>query len=335
MPVLNELIGAYKTIKVNGKFILAEKATRSQTMVVQNKQLIQGTVKSRILEIGGIEENISIDAPILIGGGALIDGRTLLTDQIANILLRRGASLPLLETATVTVSEKGANVALKLKSDGSPAAEAFVITDHDSSALTDGTTSDVLNPSLHTPTRVANFIDFRVNLGGFMYYVMEGVITVKASIEKHYFVAGADGSTNNTTPIPDPNPYNFGTQYPFLAVASLEISGNGTAAVLLSDPSGTDYTFTSGGDSINYNPSGTMLTLQQPGYTNVADGTFTFEVYNDPNGNGSGATWVSLFRRSGAGSDLFDLSKSVVSRSDLDVGIGIIKTKFDFHCYVI
>jgi len=330
MPLMNEFFGVYKTLKIGDSFIIVTSASRDRSMVAEPKNFVQGTALNKIMDIREVSETISIDAPILIGGGSVVDGRTLMNDQIDNAMLRTGAVLPILEKATITVNDKSGGIRLVLQSDGDPQhSSVFQVTDHPAEDLTNGVITDVLNPLLHTPTRVANFLDFRVSLAGYIYYILEARIEVSVKVTKQVFIAGKDGTTSDGNPIPDPNPYNFGTQYPWLGVSGITITGGGKAAVLLKDLD-ADKLYQSAGEAVNVNlGDGTELTIQQPGCTTTVNDVFAIEVYDCDND-----VWVGLFRKSGASEDLFDLSKSLLTRANFVISPDLLTVDFEFKCYV-
>lgn len=330
MPLMNEFFGVYKTLKIGDSFIIVSNASRDRSMEVEAKNFVQGTALNKIMNIGKVSETITINAPILIGGGSVIDGRTLMNDQIDNAMLRTGAVLPILESARINLSEKQGSITLTLQSDGDPAnSNVFQVTDHAAEDLTNGVVTDVLNPLIHTPTRTANFLDFRVSLAGYMYYILEANISVNVTVTKQVFIAGKDGTTSDGNPIPDPNPYNFGTQYPWLGVSGITISGGGKAGALLKD-NDSDKLYQTSGEAVNVNlGDGTELTIQQPGCTTTVDVDFAIEVYNcDTN------EWVGLFRKSGASTDLFDLSQSLLTKANFSVTPELLTVDFEFKCYV-
>lgn len=330
MPLNNDFFGVYKTLMIGTSFIIVTTANRDRTMEVTPKNFVQGSALNKIMDIRGLSENITINAPILIGGGSAIDGRTLMNNQISNAILSTGAVLPILKSAVVTVNEKSGDIKLILQSDGNPAnSNVFEITAFTSADLTNGTITDVLNPLINEPTRVANFIDFRVSLAGYVYYVMEANIHVDVEVIKTFFIAGNNGSTSNGNPIPNPNPYNFGTQYPWLGVSGVTITGGGKAAVLLVDLNADGY-FTASGEATNVDLGNTTeLTIQQPGDTTTVAQDFSMEVYD-----GASDTWVGLFRQYGASEDLFDLSRSLLTKADFSVSPGLLTVDFEFKCYV-
>jgi hypothetical protein len=330
MPLKNEFFGVYKTLKIGDSFIIATRASRDRSMEVEPKNFIQGTALNKIMDIGKVSETITIDAPILIGGGSVIDGRTLMNNQIDNAMLRTGATLPIIESARINVSERESSVSLTLISDGDPAnSNVFQVTDHSSEDLTNGVDSDVLNPLINTPTRSATFYDFRMSLAGYTYFLISANISINVKVTKQVFIAGKDGTTSDGNPIPDPNPYNFGTQYPWLGVSGITITGGGKAAVLLVDNNG-DKLYQDAGEAINVNlGDGTELTIQQPGCTSTVDADFAIEVYNCDT-----ETWVGLFRKNGETEDLFDLSESLVTKANFQVTPDLLTVDFEFKCYV-
>jgi hypothetical protein len=80
MPVNNKLYGVYKLLELGGQKYIVERANRNRQMEATPKNYVQGTAKSRIMDIGGIFEEISVSLPILVGGAAEngLDGRGLL-----------------------------------------------------------------------------------------------------------------------------------------------------------------------------------------------------------------------------------------------------------------
>jgi hypothetical protein len=89
MPINNDILGIYKQVYVltGGTAVsyIVETANRNISIDANPKILIAGSPKTRIMDIGGITETISISAPILIGGGAAYDGRALVGNKITEI----------------------------------------------------------------------------------------------------------------------------------------------------------------------------------------------------------------------------------------------------------
>jgi len=317
MPLNNNLFGVYKSIRVNNTTLVASSADRSRTMDVKAENFIQGTPKSRILDIGGITEDISISAPILIGGGSAVDGRNLVNIKIAELLNPTTAVLPLLTNATVSVSEQGANVQMTLKTDGDPAdlnSDVFQVL---------STPVAELDPIAYTPTRKARFYDFRVNIGSRKYFVMEASITVTGETTDAYFLI-PDGAAYDQVTYTTVGGVSFkaGTQFPFLGITGIKISGKGKAAVLLADLNNDgDYYDTDEAININLATGANEITLQRPGVSVSEDANFVLQIYDGV------STWYDLF-------PLLDLSKSVVSSSNFNVTSGLLTVDFDFYCWV-
>jgi hypothetical protein len=210
-----------------------------------NTKFLQGTIEPRIMNIGGLKESFSIEAPFLIGGGSSIDGRVLLFNQVQNVLKRKGGVLPLLENVSISVAgESDSSISFQLRSDGNPY-NSPVLNIQDSK-----NPPSVLNPLTSTPTREAKWFDFRVQFGPFRFFILEAKIDFKTLITEKYFLGGVNNSspTSSDPPRPNPydsptsNPYNFGTQFPWLAVSGVELRGSGKAAALLSDKDCNPFT---------------------------------------------------------------------------------------------
>lgn len=364
MPVRNEFFGIYKTVKVgkgaDATFIIVKDANRNRNMAVQNEELVQGTPKSRVLNIGAISEEITINAPLLIGGGANIDGRVLLTKSIVNALKPKNASLPLLRNATVSISNTSpATCSFTLVSDGGPdGSDAFMIYDDVPAGFVDDSghnhgidvPSYRLDPTItaggQTPTRVATFYDFRVALAGYFMNVISATIQVDVGVESTYFLGGAGNDPLRGGPDPytqtEIDLYNWGTQRPWMGVKSIAISGSGQAAISLKDLSTPgDYDFLDGDYGTNYSPPEESinmemreivkeLTLQTPGCVNYSPTPFTIEMWDC-----AAATWRSLFATIAAPTvPVVDLSRSVLNNATVKVNAGMLTVDFKFTCWV-
>ena len=185
MPLNNNLFGVYKSLKVSGRTYVAENATRKVEMEVDAKNYVQGSPKSRVLNIGGTKESISITAPILVGGGSSVDGRSLANSKISEILDPNNASLPVLESATYKVSPEGASVTINLKSDGDPGSNTD--TTPRPFEVSGREIEDLKPNSAGGPSRVARFYDFRCRIGGIIYYIMEATLEVTVQTDRKYF----------------------------------------------------------------------------------------------------------------------------------------------------
>lgn len=342
MPIRNELLGVFKTLRIGGdRFVLAETAKRNRSMDVQAKTYIQGTPKARILDIGGASERIDLTMPILVGPGSAIDGRSLLLEQITNALDPVNATLPLIENASISINENQTSINLGLISDGDPNQPPVFEVFSDVPAGFDGAGNNVpsylLDPAnTGCPTRVARFYDFRVNLAGYYMYVMNAQLQVQVQTAKHYFLGGTtDCDAGNDV---QDLVRNWGTQFPFIGVSGVTISGSGTAAVLLDDLTGDydfddydqTYAWQEGDESLNLSygeNAGSDITLQLPGQSVCVPSTFCLNIYNPDT-----TSWESLFW-DGA-QEVVDLSKSVVKSSSFNVSTGLLTAEFEFFCWV-
>lgn len=363
MPVNNKLYGVYKLLELGGQKYIVERANRNRQMEAQPKNFVQGTAKSRIMDIGGIFEEISVSLPILVGGAAEngLDGRGLLATYIQQALNENSTAIPLITSARVSITQEQANITANFLSDGRPSSQAFVVTNFP----IDSVMNSPLDPSVAGPTRVARFYDFRCRIGGIIYYIMEATLEITVQTDRKYFIAGSEVGWGNTAqyvhsalesthnPLKSNetnNPYNFGTQFPFIGVTGIRVQGSGKAAVELTDYSvPVDYDFqdystpqhkweainvdltTDGGDNGNHYE----LTWQQPGEVRTAadqlnDPTavgFQLQIWN-PSSTTAGA-WEDLLQGSG-----LNLDYSVVTKSDFQVSTGILTVDFSFINWV-
>ena len=180
---------------------------------------------------------------------------------------------------------------------------------------------------------------------------MSATITVQAQSTKANFfipgdwgdyrgwgVYGGTGSTQLTLKNEDLSArtgtgvtFQPGTQFPFLGISSIQITGSGKAAVLLEDLN-TDNDFTDVNESINLSlQTGTTdMTLQNPGFADTEAQNFIIEIY-DPvwaAGGGAGSGWSSLLPGT------INLTKSIVNTSNFSLGTGLLTVDFGFLCYV-
>lgn len=343
MPIRNELLGVFKTLRIGSRFVLAERASRRRSMEADAKAYIQGTPKTRVMNIGGAEEVIDLQMPILVGSAATLDGRSLLIEQIRNALRPRDAVLPLITQASLQVNEGGANISLNLLSDGDPTqTPVFEVLDDVPAGTSYGNDvpSVLLDPTLNDPfpTRVARFYDFRVNLAGYYMFVQEASIQVNVQHVKNYFIQGRPAGSTSGDPAQDLS-QNWGTQFPYIGVSGITISGSGTAAVLLDDlnadydfrDSDHPYPWQEGDESLNINTgtTGNDITLQTPGQTVTVPSDFALEIYNH-----TASQWESLFYDTSTSTEVVDLSRSVVRSATFNVTTGLLTVNFEFFCYV-
>ena len=341
MPVNPFLIGVTKTLLVNGQFVLASRAGQNIDMETEAKNYMQGTIKNRIMNIGGLSEDIIVEAPVLIGGAKGVDGRALLNNRIDNMLINPSTTqLPLLKSGKLSITADGASANLNLWGDGNPnVTKVFEVAAYSADQISDSRgNTNVLDPlGALGPTRVARFFDFRLRFGRFTSFILEASIIVEVDIQKNYFIGGYDGSSTSDS-VTQNIEKNWGTQFPTLTASGLRISGSGKAAVQLKDING-DRDFADYGtegsfdndESINlaYGVGQSPVTLQTPGVV-VYDGTnatngFIIEVYDPTQGGGA---WVNLI------SSQINLSRAVVKRSNFNVEPGLLTNEFEFQAWV-
>jgi hypothetical protein len=291
------------------------------------------------MDIGGITETISISAPILIGGGAAYDGRALVGNKITEILNPASATLPILKSASYSISEGGGSVSITLESDGYSGSgnSGFYI-------VNSTTPHPSLNPvgtggsgtTAFGPTRVARFYDFRAKIGGRQYFIQEASVDVNVETQKTYFInpynfsdptagygsptiGGGGGGTALLSQLSGNGiSIVYGSQFPHIGVNGITISGKGKGAVVV----GSNYA----------SETTAGITTQAAGVTVLAsaeDVTFALEIAgtagNNPNGT---PTWQNLIAGIG-------LSKSIINATSFSVSTGILTVEFDFMCYVV
>jgi hypothetical protein len=344
MPINNILFGVYISFKISGNRVVADNLQRNRQMTASPVNYVQGTPKARVMDIQGVTETLSLTAPIFVGCGSSVDGRFLANTKINEILNPSTATLPLLTNATFNIGEQQSSVSLTLESDGDPNnSTAFQIRSDEVPELSP------IAP--YGPTRLAKFYDIRVQIGQRKFFVMSATITVQAQSTKANFfipgdwgdyrgwgVYGGTGSTQLTLKNEDLSArtgtgvtFQPGTQFPFLGISSIQITGSGKAAVLLEDLN-TDNDFTDVNESINLSlQTGTTdMTLQNPGFADTEAQNFVIEIY-DPvwaAGGGAGSGWSSLLPGT------INLTKSIVNTSNFSLGTGLLTVDFGFLCYV-
>jgi hypothetical protein len=379
MPVRNQLFGVYKLVELKTadgyRPFVVENASRNRKMNVSSKNYVQGTAKSRILDIAEITEEISITLPILLGGAQVMDGRSLIAYYLSEALKEDTTVLPLITNATINIAaDSGASVSVKLLSDGRPTTQSFKVTNRPVDKIAVEGVTAPLDPTVSTPSRVARFYDFRARIGKYVYYIISASITIQVDTVNKYFIAGipdenewqatemyyADAMNNDSqNPLKstdENNFYNFNTQFPFIGVTGIKVSGRGSAAVELNqayedDPEtydfddyfsqeakweavNADFTVDGGTGGSQYD-----LTWQRPGEVQTSteqsgDGdasSFKLQIWNPD--TGASGSWVDLLAYSN-GDPVLDLSNSVVSSSNFKIDTGVMTADFDFVNWV-
>ena len=344
MPINNNLFGVYKSFKISGNRVVADNLQRNRQMTASPVNYVQGTPKARVMDIQGVTETLSLTAPIFVGCGSSVDGRFLANTKINEILNPSTATLPLLTNATFNIGEQQSSVSLTLESDGDPNnSTAFQIRSDEVPELSP------IAP--YGPTRLAKFYDIRVQIGQRKFFVMSATITVQAQSTKANFfipgdwgdyrgwgVYGGTGSTQLTLKNEDLSAragtgvtFQPGTQFPFLGISSIQITGSGKAAVLLEDLNAdNDFEDTNEAINLSLKTGTTDMTLQNPGFADTEAQNFVIEIY-DPvwaAGGGAGSGWSSLLPGT------INLTKSIVNTSNFTLGTGLLTVDFGFLCYV-
>ena len=337
MPINNDILGIYKSVFITvaggtARSYIVESASRSVTIDASPKVLMQGSPKTRIMDIGGVTETISIQAPILIGGGAAADGRAIATQKISEILDPTSATLPILKSASFSINEGGGSVSITLESDGDSGVgtSAFFV-------VNSNTPHPSLNPvgtggsgtTAFGPTRVARFYDFRAQIGNRIYFIQEASISVNVETSKAYFInpynfvnpnsgytLASGGGTNLPSGLSGNGiSYKYGTPFPHIGVNAITVAGKGKGAVVVgstyADENIAGITTQSAGKTVLASASSTSFALEVAGYD-------TANVFG----------WQNLIP-AGIG-----LSKAIINATNFQVNTGILTVDFDFMCYV-
>jgi hypothetical protein len=337
MPINNDILGIYKAVYIRtssggaGYSYIVESASRNVTIDASPKTMMIGSPKTRIMDIGGASESISIQAPILIGGGSRWDGRSLASDKINEILDPTNASLPVLKSAEYSINEGGGSVSITLEGDGDTGigtSSFWVVQSNQPHPSLDPTASGV-GYSTAGATRVARFYDFRAQIGNRIYFIQEASISVNVETSKAYFInpynfvnpnsgytLSGGGGTNLPSGLSGNGiSYKYGTPFPHIGVNGITVAGKGKGAVVV----GSTYA--------DENIAG--ITTQSAGKTVLASASstsFALEVAGYDISNNFG--WQNLIP-AGIG-----LSKAIINATNFQVNTGILTVDFDFMCYV-
>ena len=246
MPLRNSMFGVFKLVYINQATppaapvwqpYLVSQANTNTTMQAQAQSYVQGTAETRILDISTLNQEISLETPILVGPAYALDGRSLLGDRITTAADKSSTLLPILESATVNISsDSGATVSMKLRSDGSSGINSVFKIEDPSSV------PPQLNPLVAGPSRTARNYDFIAQFGPYKAFVREASIEVAVELEQTQFLIPYTSDYAISDPL-------MGTQYPYLGVAGIKITGTGSAAAEIlsshdgaNDPQNSDLT---------------------------------------------------------------------------------------------
>jgi len=347
MPLNNTFYGVYKFVTVKTKPIstnvtglnpyVIQSLQVNDSMQTQAKFYMQGTPLTKVLDIGSVTESISIYPPILVpatGQPAIKDGLQLIWDlanlQYTNFLPNN--SLPLLESAKISISSDKANTSITLKSDGDPnnAINVFQI-NSGATAQSYITTTNLINGA-----RVAKNYDFWVEIGGFCFFIDSVNIDIKVNSTDKNFLGVYQGNTlfpnNYTVPqdglnggvYTDGDPSYSGWQFPFIAVGGIEITASGKAIISIDQ----------NGNFVNYN---NIETYQTTVTDLLAASNVTLQYSGELT---TTATNFNIFY-SGADAPLsgvlppvFATNKGVITTRNSSFSEGMMTTDFTVKTYV-
>lgn len=218
MPVLPpSYISTLQQVKYNNNVFLFENFTQTQVNEIKEKHMIQGTIGVRVMDVGELYWKTSIKSPALIfgqSGLAFGDIFSLITTSWNNIISANVPgyipALPLMESASISINEKGVDVSANFVSDFSG---PFYLSD----------TRDSSNPPF--TARTAKWYDctvyaqqmpsaFSGNLPNTVTgAVIEAKIDLKADIGKKFFIG------QGQTPFFSINKYTISGEMTLLASA--------------------------------------------------------------------------------------------------------------------
>ena len=124
MPVLPSIyLGSLQKIIFDSKSYILEKFNQTQRNSLSDKQMIQGSLGVRVMDVGEIFWTTQIDSTALVyENGVNNDVFSLITLLWDNIRSANNPSItpyqPLLEKATINISKDGVKCSANLKSDG-------------------------------------------------------------------------------------------------------------------------------------------------------------------------------------------------------------------------
>lgn len=304
MPLNNYFYGVYNIASINASGLGATAYVITSlvpgvTMDAEPEFFMQGTILTKVLNIGHTQETLNVKAPILVSSDLnstlnLKEGRALLNDLVlykygsnSNITLGAGFSaLPVLQKASIHIGENESYIDFTLLSDGNPDNSTNVYT------LQKGTNNllNVVGLGV-TAARVAKNWDFFVNLGGMNCFVQEATVDIELQTNNFNFLGSAGqgwqytdvpydgthgGVWNPTTP--EEIASYSGWQFPFIAVGGAKITASGKAAIALyNDNTSVNFGVST---TIAYDRASLLqrgnVTLQDTGMLSFGTGSFQF-----------------------------------------------------------
>jgi hypothetical protein len=194
-----------------------------------------------------------------------------------------------------------------------------------------------------------------VQIGSRKYFMRNATLNVTAQTDKVYFFIPGDwndfrgwGTTTTALDLNDPATYEAtgigstqlriagtavtyqpGTQFPFMGISTIQITGSGQAAVLMQDLDADDA-FISANESINLSlqPGTSDLDLQDPGYVRYQPAGFTIEIFDPACLAAGGTGWTSFL------TPQLKLEEAIVNTSNFSLTSGLLTVDFNFICWV-
>jgi hypothetical protein len=211
MPVLPPAyFGSLQKVKINSNWYLLEKFSQTQKATLSPKPMIQGTIGTRVMDVGELiwETNIESSA-LILQTGTYFDSFNLVSSGWNNIRSANNSnapfpSLPLMESATITINKEKVSVDAKFVS-GANELSLFTIQRE--------------NDTTNFIARLAKWYDctLLISQGIPMLYGIEtATINLKAKITPRFFIG-------------------FQSQEPFFSIDNYEVSGSMTVVATAAD----------------------------------------------------------------------------------------------------
>jgi hypothetical protein len=327
MPLNNNFYGIYKVMWVNtgvngfynsntgiAPYIISSLKDRT-TMQADTKFFMQGDPRSRIYDIGNIDQTFEVSAPVLVNtsgpsasGASIRDGWLLLKDFL-NKVYPNGinttiSALPILSKATLNVTSNESSISFTITSDGDPGntPNVYQINSYQTSNYSGQSTAQQLGIS--SGARVARNYDFVATFGTIHTYIIDMNVNFDIETKKNYFIG--DGTSTSVVPpadvsnggvFPDGSKTYSGWQFPFISVGGIKASATGKAAVSIGSTNSNNVNYNQqnvnlyGQTSSSSFPTAASIQaasnvgLQTSGQLTVGANTFILGIFN-----GFGAT---------------------------------------------
>jgi hypothetical protein len=273
-PVSSGFIGVYRSVYLNDSMnqpVACSSFSDNSNLNISKVNTFDGRAISMIASNGNFSQSLKLDnSPILVGDHSdFMDAREFMLYSINNLFplldgVEREYDLPLLKTASLSISETEANINFDLMSDGIRAYQYG--SNHEIFLKSQ---PDNLFDYCASPTRVAYNKDFVYAFGPYQALVISGNYTINHDIRDFAVNRQTVIDTLGAAPL---NNADTNRQYKILVPGKMSISANGVALVDLESCS----------INTNYDKSGYQyLSKQDPGYLNL----FKQNIVGAINGN--------------------------------------------------